>query len=134
MNNLAALLRAMQLYAHAAHNVASKGKTFFEDHEEFGDYYAQYASDYDGVVERIIGLTGTCDIAAITKSACDIVSEAKLDTPEKAFSVLLASEKSLCKLASEENRKATLGTQDLLQKIANGSEVRQYRISQRLSR
>lgn len=124
----------MQLYAHAAHNIASKGKTFFEDHEEFGDYYAQYTSDYDDVVERIIGLTGTCDIQAITKAACDIFSEAKLDSCEKAFSVLLASEKSLCKLATEENKRATLGTQDLLQKIANGSEVRQYRISQKLAR
>ena len=134
MNNLAALLRAMQLYAHAAHNVASKGKTFFEDHEEFSDYYDEYTKHYDEVVERIIGLTGTCDIQGITKAACDTMGEAKLDTPEKAFSVLMASEKSLCKLAAEANKTATLGTQDLLQKIANGSEVRQYRISQKLAR
>jgi DNA-binding ferritin-like protein len=131
VNNLAALLRAMQLYAHAAHNLAC-GKTFFEDHEVFGEFYAEFEAQYDEVVERIIGLTGDCDVIAITKMACDIVEKTKVDSSERAFSILLASEKNLCKLATEENKRATLGTQDLLQKIANGSEVRQYKISRKL--
>lgn len=131
MNDLAALLRAMQLYAHAAHNLA-KGKTFFEDHEAFAGFYGEYEADYDSVVERMIGLEGDADIAAITKAACDVINE-NPESSEKAYSVLLASEKRLCKLATEHNKGASLGTQNLLQAIADKSEMRQYKIKRRLA-
>lgn len=131
MKNLAVILRASQLYAHMAHNLTT-GCSFFSDHEAFGAFYAEYEKDYDDVVERIIGLTGDCDITAITKGACDIVEKTKFKDTMHAYSVLMATEKSLCEVATAENKKATLGTQNLLQGIADRSEMRQYKIGRRI--
>ena len=131
MKNLAVILRASQLYAHMAHNLTT-GCSFFSDHEAFGSFYNEYEKDYDDVVERIIGLTGDCDITAITKGACDIVEKTKFKDTMHAYSVLLATEKSICEVATAENKKATLGTQNLLQAIADRSEMRQYKIGRRI--
>ena len=131
MKNLAVILRASQLYAHMAHNLTT-GCSFKSDHADFADFYEAYEHAYDDVVERIIGLTGTCDIPAITKSACEIVEKTKFKDTMHAYSVLLATEKSICDVCTAENKKASLGTQDLLQGIANASEMRMYRIQQRI--
>ena len=131
MKNLAIILGASQLYAHMAHNLTT-GCSFFSDHEAFGSFYAEYEKDYDDVVERMIGLTGTCDIPAITKSACEIVEKTKFKDTMHAYSVLLATEKSICDVCTAENKKATLGTQNLLQGIADKSEMRQYKIQRRI--
>lgn len=131
MKNLAVILRASQLYAHMAHNLTT-GCSFFSDHEAFKSFYEEYEEGYDDVVERIIGLTGDCDITAITKGACDIVEKTKFKDTMHAYSVLLATEKSLCEVCTAENKKATLGTQNLLQGIADKSEMRQYKIQRRI--
>lgn len=131
MKNLAIILRASQLYAHQAHNLAT-GCSFQQDHATFADFYEAYEKAYDDVVERIIGLTGDCDIAGITRAACDVVEKTKFKDVRGAYSVLLATEKSICEVATVENKKATLGTQDLLQGIAGKSEKRMYLIQRRL--
>lgn len=131
MKSLAIILRASQLYAHMAHNFTT-GCNFFQDHAAFGSFYEEYEKDYDDVVERMIGLTGDCDIVSITKGACDIAERVKFTETKHAYGVLLATEKSLCEACTAENKKATLGTQNLLQGIADRSEVRQYKIQQRL--
>ena len=131
MKSLAIVLRASQLYAHQAHNLTT-GCNFFQDHKAFRKFYEAYEGSYDSVVERIIGLTGDCDIAAITKGACDIVEKTPFKDARSAYSVLLATEKSICAVCATENTKATLGTQNLLQGIADDSEIRQYQIQQRL--
>lgn len=129
MKNVAILLRAMQLYAHAAHNL-THGKEFFQDHDFLGDLYPVYEADYDNVVERMIGLKGDCDINAITKAACNIATSAKLG--ESPFAVLLATEKNLCDVIAKEMSASSNGTQNLLQDIADRSEMRQYKLSRRL--
>lgn len=131
MKSLAIILRASQLYAHQAHNLAH-GCNFQSDHATFASFYEAYEGAYDDIVERLIGLTGDCDIAAITKSACDIVEKTKFKDVQHAYTVLLATEKSICEVATTENKKATLGTQNLLQGIADASEKRMYVIQQRL--
>ena len=108
------------------------GCSFFSDHDAFKSFYEEYEEGYDDVVERIIGLTGDCDITAITKGACDIVEKTKFKDTMHAYSVLLATEKSLCEVCTAENKKATLGTQNLLQGIADKSEMRQYKIQRRI--
>ena len=85
-----------------------------------------------GVRYGIIGLTGDCDITAITKSACDIVEKTKFKDTMHAYSVLLATEKSICEVCAAENKKASLGSQNLLQAIADKSEMRQYKIQRRI--
>jgi DNA-binding ferritin-like protein len=131
MKNLAIVLRASQLYAHQAHNLTT-GCTFFQDHAAFAEFYDGYEGAYDSVVERMIGLTGNCDITSITRGACDIIEKSKFKDARGAYAVLLATEKSICDVCAAENKKATLGTQNLLQAIADGSEMRQYKIQQRL--
>jgi len=131
MKSVAVILRASQLYAHMAHNLTT-GCSFFSDHDAFGDFYAEYEKDYDDVIERIIGLTGDCDIPAITRAACDVVGKTKFKNTMHAYSVLLATEKNLCELCVVENKKATIGSQNMLQAIADRSEMRQYKIGRRI--
>jgi DNA-binding ferritin-like protein len=134
MKNLAILLRALQLYAHNAHVVSCKGPSFRSDHKMLGHLYADYTVDYDAVVERMVGLTGTADVKAITKSACEVccASETPADAAT-AFSMILKAEHALCDQLTKENLTATLGTQDLIQKLAGNSETRQFQLRERLA-
>lgn len=135
MKNVAILLRALQFYAHSAHNLA-KGSTFFEDHEFFGELYPAYESDYDSVVERMIGLeglNGDADVCDILKKACEIATEKNCQPSETAFATILATEKNLCREIDSAMMGASNGTQNLLQDIADRSEQRQYKLARKLS-
>jgi DNA-binding ferritin-like protein len=57
MKDLAVHLRAMQIYAHTAHNLCAR-VPFFQDHAFFADTYSALEDDYDSVIERIIGTKG----------------------------------------------------------------------------
>lgn len=131
MKNLAIYLRALQLYSHNAHNLA-KGKTFFEDHEFFGELYPAYESAYDMVVERIIGELGDCDLNEVTKKACDIIYSKKFTDNDAALKFILTTEKELCAEIEAINDAESLGTQNMIQGIADESLIRQYKISRRL--
>lgn len=127
--NLAALLRYMQLYAHMAHNLCS-GYTFVADHPFLAELYSGYEEDYDAVIERMIGLGEKVDIPNIQKMAVK-----DLEAPEsfeEAFKELLNCEKSLCKACEGLAKDASLGTNNLLAGIADKSEMRQYKLKQRL--
>jgi DNA-binding ferritin-like protein len=131
MKQIAITLRGLQLFAHNAHNLA-KGKTFLEDHEFLGELYGAYESAYDDVVERMIGLGGDQDLNAITTEACDMATSAKFSDNDQAFNVLLVTEKELCDEIKKEMGKQSTGTQNLLQGIADNSEMRQYKLKRRL--
>lgn len=131
MHNTAIILRALQLYAHNAHNLA-KGKTFLEDHEFFGELYGAYEGEYDSIVERMIGLGEEPDLNDITKQAADAATANEFKDNENAFSVLLVTEKELCSSIEKDMTDASNGTQNLLQGIADNSEMRQYKLKRRL--
>ena len=134
MIKLATHLRYMQFYAHNAHNLC-QGDTFFADHEELGDLYGVYESLYDSVVERMIGLGQSVDLVKIQVEAAKMLDgEAAPTAFSSAFSGLLTCETDLCKVISDANEGASLGTQDLLQAMCNKSEVRQYKFKQRLNK
>lgn len=134
MIKLATQLRYMQFYAHNAHNMC-QGDTFFSDHEELGDLYGVYEGLYDSVIERMIGLGQSVDLVKVQVEAAKMLDgEAEPKAFSAAFSGLLTCENELCKLISEANTGASLGTQDLLQAMCNDSEVRQYKFKQRLSK
>jgi DNA-binding ferritin-like protein len=126
MKPIATLLRALQLYAHNAHNMAS-GCNFLQDHEFFGQLYPAYEAEYDSVVERMIGMDMELDLPALNCDACDIVSKAKTGDCCTNFKVLLATEKSLCAEIKKTVGSCSTGTQNLLQGIADNSEMRQYK-------
>lgn len=131
MKQIAITLRGLQLFAHNAHNLA-KGKTFLEDHEFFGELYATYETAYDDVVERMIGLNGDQDLNAITDEAEDMASSVKFADNEQAYNVLLVTEKQLLDVIEKGFKGYSLGTQDLLQGIANESERRIYKFKRKL--
>jgi DNA-binding ferritin-like protein len=131
MHNTAIILRALQLYAHNAHNLA-KGKTFLQDHEYLGELYSAYEGEYDSLVERMIGVGEEPDLNEITKEAADAATANEFKDNDNAFSVLLVTEKELCSSIEKDMTDASNGTQNLLQTIADNSEMRQYKLKRRL--
>lgn len=134
MDHLAVLLRTAQLTAHGFHNL-TKGMAFFSDHEFFGEAYKAYESDYDDVVERDIGLGETTfDLAAITKEAAEkasVYDPADMAADEMC-AVLLSMERLIQAECERLDPEATLGTSNLLQGIADRSEMRSYKLRQRI--
>lgn len=131
MKNIAVFLRALQLYSHNAHNLAS-GKTFLQDHDFFGGLYEAYEGEYDSVVERMIGIDGDAPLNEITESACEMAVRKNPFPSEDALRVILATEKMLCKEVAKVVPGVDDGTQNLLQGICDTSMVRQYKIGRRL--
>lgn len=131
MRKVAVTLRALQLFAHNAHNLA-KGHVFYQDHAQFGELYKAYEGEYDDVVERIIMLEGECDLGEIGFEAAQLVKSAKANDNENSYSVLLKTEESLQKALSECMDESSYGTQNLLQGIADNSEHRMYGFKRRL--
>ncbi len=133
MHNLAILFLEMRFYSHRAHNIC-KGETFFSDHKFLGGLYETYDAAYDAIIERMIGLgKEEVDIPAITTKACSIFSKSSRDsTTKQFFQHLLASEELVCDSVKDMVKGATDGTQNMLQGLADESEVRQYKLRQRL--
>lgn len=129
MEQLAAILRSLQLFAHNAHNMA-KGASFFADHKFLGQVYPEYESAYDSVVERAIGLDMQMDLSTVTRMAAEGSSVMSLEAP---FMSLLEGEQLVCEsIESILQTPVTEGTKQLLGEICNQSESRQYKIKQRI--
>lgn len=131
--DVALAFRSSQFIAHNCHNLV-KGATFFEDHEFLGELYGTYEDGYDGCVERIIAFTGNADVIGITSKACAI--SAQFNPAGKAsaeiFSFILNLEKNICAVIKTAVPGCTDGTQNFLQDLADKSEMRQYKISQKI--
>lgn len=132
---LACQLRMMNLFYHNSHNL-TKGATFEGDHELFADFYSQTLSNYDDVVERGIGLG--FDKVADLSSQLSLVSQKIEGLPEvnsnlERFEVGLSVETELCKIVEVIcYSKVSPGVEQLVGEIGNQSEMRQYKIRQRL--
>lgn len=137
MKDLAILFRCAQLFAHNAHNLCAR-IVFFQDHEFLGDLYSKYESEYDSVIERIIGLQGSdqLDLVAIQIAAVDRLKSYPQKAPENAkyFEMILAMEKEICERVKMLIPTSTEGTKQLIGEMANQSEIRQYKIKQRISK
>ena len=135
MNELATCLRYAQLTSHNLHNLV-KGPMFLEYHEFFGEAYPAYEGDYDDVVERMIGLGQMPDLTEINKAAFNkvLANDAASMNAEQMFGLLLSIEGDIQRDAARFNEGASLGTQNLLQGIADKSEMRVYKIKQILKK
>lgn len=135
MKKLATKLREAQVFAHAAHNVIH-GPSFFADHEFLGEAYEAYTKAYDETIERILGLEGDVNPIQITADAAEEATKynvTHMDSYEM-FSELLNLEKEICDIVIETiERGVSHGTSNLLEGFADHSEVRQYKIKQRIS-
>lgn len=137
MKELLVLLRAMQIFAQNAHHVV-KGTPFHSDHGFFGDVYEEVAGDFDSLAERIVGLYGEEPLAlqpmmaAVVARLGDAPSVGVEDN--KVFYVhQLKMEDSLCKLVERIiSAGVNPGTEQLIGEICNKSEIRKYKIKQRI--
>ena len=133
MEKLASLLRYMQFYGHIAHNLTS-GETFFQDHAFFADLYNAYEAHYDDVVERSIGLGMSIDLFKAHNSACQLLSKNQFTDACSAIDKLQEAERVLCSTINTELEDKTEGTKQLLGEIMNQSEMRQYKMQQRVKK
>lgn len=138
MLQLAIILRSIQLFAHSAHHLVAR-TPFFQDHEFFGDLYKEAESDYDSVIERIIGLHGeehvelNSILAEVVQKVANCPSIGVKEN--KAFyEYQLQFEKELCELIEVlcKNPQISQGTIQKIGDIADRSERRQYLIQQRI--
>lgn len=129
---LAVAYRALQLYAHMAHN-QTRGSTFFSDHQFLGELYSTYESAYDDIIERMIGIGEKPDIQEITKMACDAFCKRDPSgANDMYFKTILHTEHEILELIDHCTKDASQGTANLLQNFADDSEKRCYKIIQRI--
>jgi DNA-binding ferritin-like protein len=129
-------LRSMQLYAHHAHNLCAR-IVFMQDHEFFGDAYGVYETDYDGVIERIIGTKGDdgLELSSILLAVSSKLKEPMIGVKENKvfYTKLISMENELRVLIGQEIKAGVSeGTRQMLGDICDRSEVRCYKIQQRL--
>ena len=131
LKNLATILRAAQLYTHAAHNEL-KGCTFFADHAFAGDTYDALETAYDSTVERAIGLGEEMNLLELGVKAANLAKDLSLDSQKDIFEQLLENEESIRDEIERAKVDASYGTDNLLAQLADDSESRTYKIKQRL--
>lgn len=133
---LATLFRSAQLYAHHCHNLV-KGNHFFTDHDFFGELYPLYEKAYDGCVERYLGLGNpSIDTIELAKGSLDMISDFPKEGGEcnrVFYQAILKIEKGLVACIEDCIReKMSEGTRQMIGTLADESEMRQYKIRQRL--
>lgn len=137
LEKIATALRALQVYAHHAHNNCI-GKSFFQDHEFFGEVYSAAEGDYDSVIERMIGSSGkpvdTLSIAADAVKLCGQCSKEPGDCNVSFLQGVLKLEMAIATMVDRcvAGEKLPEGTKQLIGDIADRSMSRQYKIRQRL--
>lgn len=140
MYDLLVALRAHQLLAHNYHHLCAR-VPFHQDHEFFGSVYTAADSDYDDVAERIVGLEGEAKLnlqPLMAAVVAKIGQSPSVGVKENSvfYEVLLKGEMDICAKVKIliDNKLVSRGTEQLIGDIANKSEVRQYKMKQRLKR
>lgn len=138
MKELLVHLRAMQMYAQSAHHLVAR-TPFHSDHEFFGGVYEQLNGDYDSVAERIVGTSGEeqLNLAEISMQVAQSLQNIKsvgVKENKEFYSLLLQMEHGLCVLVDRicKSEGTSEGTKQLVGEICNQSEIRQYKIKQRI--
>lgn len=144
MGQYVAALRAMQLWYHGAHHI-TRGVGFSGDHATiYGDFYAKIEEEFDGAVEKALGLSNNEDLACplcITSMANTVISN--YPSPAKCTSLAIASaalemEKDYLELVEtmyselKDAGAMTLGLDDFLMASANEHEGHVYKLQQRV--
>lgn len=140
MKELLIQLRAMNLFAHSAHNLVGRSP-FHSDHEFFSKVYEDLDEAYDAVAERIIGLFGEnalelSGILAMVSAKLQGAPSVNVKENSVFYMKLLQMEQELCALVSKMISEGGVspGTEQLIGDICDKSESRQYLIKQRLKK
>src|ERR1035437_574512 len=122
LDRMAVQLRAMQFFAHIAHNEVS-GTSFHEDHEFLGELYATYETGYDDLVERMIGLGKTPNLWTIASEAnSDLQGMRTQGLNFEWYKKLLTAEKDLCGFAETLiDTSISEATRNLISQLADDS-------------
>lgn len=139
MKDLLIHLRAMNIFAHSAHNLVAR-TPFHSDHLFFGDTYEALDADYDAVIERMIGLYGeegaelSSIMAAVAQKLAGVPSVGVKEN-SMFYAKLLQMEQELCSMITKLiSAKVSPGTEQTLGTICEKSEIRQYLIKQRIKK
>jgi len=128
-------LRAMQMYAQAAHHLCSKA-LFFQDHGALGDFYEALQGEYDRAAEKYVSLYGSYDMKALFSQAAAKLQSAPSEVKENKdyFTALLAMEKELGSMVDMLIRQGgySEGCKNMLGDIGTVSEGRQYLMKRRV--
>lgn len=128
-------LRAMQMYAQAAHHLCSKA-LFFQDHGALGDFYEALQGEYDRAAEKYVSLYGSYDMKALFSQAAAKLQSVPSEVKENKdyFNTLLAMEKELCSMVDMIVRQGgySEGCKNMMADIGTVSEGRQYLIKRRV--
>ena len=138
MLQLLPLLRALNLYAHHAHNMCAR-VPFFQDHEALAEIYEKADSDYDAVIERIIGTKGAegLDLSMIVGASLQKLQTMPLGGQNSDMFQGILSMKMELVAQIEQLIKAgglSQGTIQMLGDIADKEEVDLYKIKQRIKK
>ena len=138
MMSLAVCLRALQIISHHYHNVCGK-IAFHQDHEFFAEVYSAAESDYDSVIERIIGKDGVQAInldMILTQVSAKVKAMPKSAPENKAYYEALLSQieyinAEIGKLI--DSKSVSRGTEQMIGNIADKNEVLVYKIKRRIA-
>lgn len=135
MKELAILLKALNILGHICHFEASR-IVFMQDHLFLAELYEAAEENYDAIVERCIGTGIKIDIQDINAAAAARVKGMKIGADNSAkLAQCLAMEQETTTMIDKLVKAGGIsyGTETLLGDIANESEVRQYKLKQRLA-
>lgn len=128
-------LRVMQLYYHFCHHLVYNC-AFHSDHSFFGDSYSRVDKDYDGTVEYLIGQNGpeAFKVAMVTELVAKQLKKYDIENMDVMMmhENALALEEELQKYLTSSYKKATIGLQNFLGDVATASDVRIYKLKQRM--
>ena len=129
MKELAILYRAAQFAAHQAHQEVC-GESFFSDHAYLGELYETYTNAYDSLIERMIGCKEKPDILEINKEA--MVEYELVDCCDWVKSMYKFEADFQKEIETLTKDKMSQGSLNLLAQLADESEVRSYKLGQRM--
>jgi hypothetical protein len=130
LEELAVHLRALQLYAHNAHNL-TRGESFFGDHEFLGELYEAYTAGYDGVVELLIGEGAVPDLQGFQVRAAQALADMG---DGECFCSLLGAEGKLQEIVEEIAAAGVdQGILQIVGSLAQESKARVYKLKQRMA-
>lgn len=127
--------RAIQLFYHYCHNLVHS-ESFHEDHAFFGAAYKAFDTYYDQLVEYFVALYThkKFKTAEISEAVCKLLENVKIeemcccDMYEAAIKIEQDFQTCLVKV----NSKGSLGLQNTVQGMATESDVRLYKMKQRI--
>lgn len=135
MLELAILIRTIYFLKHNCHNLVSQA-SFFADHEFLVSSYAMSLDQYDGIIERMIGLNQLPNLVDIQVQAANKLTQIPIsyrDNSECFYSILALNKIALSMIEKlVQSQGFSEGTKQMLGGFADQIEIEQYKINQRL--